>query len=213
MLVTGPNKATSVSWIAGGRVIATGMQRETGDTLLTDLTHSSEPTLAMDIVDTVRSYRTQGRLGSSSRKRYAFTDSTDITLHYSLNPDTLRAEGNCFDTCATCDYQVRIYIHNLEERDSTQVLEYNLGADPCGTGESIDTTFTTTLGPGTYIVERRIGIGTVDPSTIDGDHPYGRTYAEQFRELVGGIMQDSILADDSLSTVMTYLSTSDLAGL
>ena len=213
MLVTGPNKVTSVSWIAEGQVIATALERTMGDDLMVELTHPSQPVLTGQIVDTLRGYRSTGRLGSSSRKRYAFTDSTDILLHYSLNPDSIRASGDCVDTCATCDYQVRIYVHDLEQRDSTDILEYNLGADPCGTGESIDTTFTLSLGPGTYIIERRLVIGTVDTATIDGDHPYGRTYAEQFRELVGGIMQDSILADDSLTVIMNHLDNGDLDSL
>ncbi len=213
MMVTGPNKVTSVSWVASGQVIATAMERTMGDDLMVELTHPSEPVLTGQIIDTLRGYRSSGRLGASSRKRYAFTDSTDITLHYSLNPDSIRASGDCVDTCATCDYQIRIYVHDIEHRDSTDVLEYNLGADPCGEGSSIDTTFTLRLGPGTYIIERRLVIGTVDPATIDGDHPYGRTYAEQFRELVGGIMQDSILADDSLTIIMNHLDNGDLDSL
>ena len=213
MLVTDPNKVTTVQWIAEGRVIATAYQTDMGDTIMVPLSHSSEPRLAGTILDTLRGNRSRGRNGSSAYKRYAFTEPTDVTVRYVLNPDTLRAYGDCFDTCATCDYRVRLYIHHLDEADSTEVIEYNLGADPCGTGSAIDTTMTLTLGPGTFAIERRLQTNTIDPATIDSLNPYGRTYAEQFRDLVGSTMSTEIYADDSLSTIITHLNNGNLDSL
>ena len=213
VLVTDANKVTTVQWVSGGRVIATGLESDMGDTLLVPLDHASEPSLVGTNYDTLRGNRGRGRNGSSAFKRYAFTDTTDVTVRYSLHPDTLRAQGNCFDTCATCDYRVRLYVHHLDIADSTQVLEYNLGADPCGSGQVIDTAITLTLPAGSYAIERRLQINTVDTSTVDTLHPYGLTYAEQFRESVGQQMLDSIFANDSLEQVMTYLGNNDLEGL
>ncbi len=213
VLVTDANKVTSVQWISGGRVIATGIETGMGDTLLIPLSHASEPRMQGTNIDTLRGNRSRGKNGSSAFKRYAFTQPTDVTVRYTLNPDTLRATGNCFDTCATCDYRVRLYVHHLDLSDSTQVLEYNLGADPCGTGQTIDTAITVTLPAGNYAIERRLQINTIDTSTVDSLHPYGLTYAEQFRESVGQAMMDSILTDDSVAQVMEHLGNNDLEAL
>ena len=213
VLVSSPNKVTAVQYVSEGRVIASALQVAQGDTLLLDLDSPDEPRLTEDIVDTLKGNRSRGRRGLSAHKRYAFTDSTDITLTYKLTPETITTSGVCIDTCVTCDYRIRLYIHDVHQADSTQVFEHNLGADPCAEALSIDTSFTLTLPPGTYIIERRLEIGTIDPNTIDSLHPYGKTYSEQFREVVAGAIRDSVLADDSITVVMNYLSSNDLAGL
>ena len=223
MMVTGPNKVTSISWIYGGRTIATALKVGQGDTLMVDLADASEPTMSGSLVDTLRANRTRGASGFSTGKRYAFTDTTEVTIRYELTPDTITASALCVDTCTTCDYFVRLYVHPIDSDfplidevplSDPVVIEHVLGGDPCGEGSTIDTTVTVTFPPGTYYIERRLETGVIDPATINPTStPYGVTYAKQFRDIVAGGIREKMLTDDSVSAVLDYLSTNDLQGL
>ncbi len=223
VLVTDPNKVTTVSWFHNGVPIATALQGEQGDTLLVDLNTANESRMVGNIVDTLRANRQRGLSSLSSSKRYAFTDTTDITLRYKLTPDTVSASTPCVDTCMTCDYLVRIYIHPIDSKDaflsgvgwvdSSVVLDFPLGGNPCSEETIIDTSFTLTLYPGTYVIERRLEVGSLDPTTVGVGEPYGRTYAEQFREAVATGVREEIEMDDSLEVVLGYLATNQLDSL
>ncbi len=222
VMVTDPNKVTSVSWVHGGRTIATALQVAQGDTLLLGLDDSTEARLSGTIIDTLGANRRSGRSSLSASKRYAFADSTEVTITYRFTPDTITASALCVDTCATCDYLLRLYAHPIDSDSisasrggnlGSLLLEYRLGADPCGQGATIDTTLTLTFPPGTYIVERRLEVGGIDTSTITDETPYGLTHAEQFRGVIAGGIRQKMIEDDSVETVLGYLADNDLEGL
>lgn len=213
VLVTDANKVASVKYIYEGHVIATALEYNMGDSLLSRLPTVGEARIQTTVVDSLRGERSISSSGSSTRKRYVFADTTTLTIRYSLAPDTVSGRAHCVDQCATCDYRVQLVVHDIERPDSSKVFLYNLGAEPCNIDSTIADTITITVPPGTYVIERRFDIGTIDPSTVDSTHPIGVTYPEKFYLSAASMIRDSVFADPAMTAIMGFLDEGDLLGL
>lgn len=207
-----PNKVRSVAWVnKEGQVIATGLDTWQGDTLLTRLTEDSLWTNAVE--DTIKGSRTTSGRSFRSAKRLSFADTTDLEVEYHLRADTVSFEG-CTDHCTTCDYKVRLLLHNVEYPDSLRDMTFMVVGRPCGgVRPSVDTVFTVRIPPGSYIMERRIETGTIDTGTITSVDPIGKTYVEQVKAIIAAQMRDSVVSDTIITAVYGYLDTLDFEGL
>jgi RHS repeat-associated protein len=212
VLSVSPNKVTQVQYITKeGAVIATCLAREQGDTLLRGLNES----LVIDemIADTIAGTRRTGKYGFFNNKRLSFTSDTVLSFHYKITPDTLHDEICGIEHCSTCDYHVKLFLHNVNEPDSSRELDFVLGADPCSATHSIDTTVVIPVKAGTYIIEKRTETNTIDTLTLTPDNPYGTTYADAYRRSMAQQLDSAVHANDTLTAVLNILATGDLDSL
>ncbi len=205
VLVLDPNKVTTVQYITKeGEVIATALQRSQGDTLLAALNESG---ISGTISDTIRGNRSRSVYSFSSNKRLSFTDTTDLTIDYRITPNTLNVDA-CGSYCSTCDYHVRIILHNVDNPDSSREYPLTIGADECGEVTERSITKTVRVPPGTYIVERRVESNTIDTTTVTPSNPYGSSYASAFRGRIAHSMDSLIRSNDTIREVLRILNDS-----
>jgi|GEM_PF-1945622 len=203
VLVLDPNKVTSVQYVTKeGRTIATALQRSQGDTLLLTLSESNG--LSGTIHDVIHGNRARSPYSFSANKRYSFTETTNLTITYKILPETLSVDA-CGSYCSTCDYHIRVILHNVDDPSATLEYPLTIGADEECEATERSITQTVSVPPGTYIIERRAETNTIDPTTVTTDDPYGRTYADAFRGRISSEMADLIRQDPTLTEVARIL--------
>ena len=211
VLMLDPNKVTSVAYYAGGALIATAYDTRQGDTLLAGLDEDSITTEL--VLDTLKGDRQRGTHGFSSQKRLAFTDTTELRLYYRIATDTVHYDG-CSSGCMTCDYKVSLFVHDLNDPENTIEYPIFLGGEDCsGAPPSYDTGMILTLPPGEYQIERRVQTHNIDPTSISGSDPAGKTFADNFRQRLAGEFEAEIRSSSEIIAVQGFLDSNDFEGL
>lgn len=205
-LTTDPNKVTSVEYISKeGNVIATCFEKTPGDTLLLNLS-SDETVLEMTVADTIKRSVRSGDDLYRAQKRYSFTDTTEITISYSLTAPTASMDdaGNCIDYCATCEYVVWIRVHNVHDPADMQEYPIVISPSDCETPASGTVSQTITLLPGTYIIERYI-----DSDPVDANN---RTAAQRFKDAIAAQVRGVLNSHPTIAALNALLDAGDIEG-
>lgn len=205
-LTTDPNKVTSVEYLSKeGQVIATCFEKTQGDELLLDLS-DDETVLSITVADTIKRSVRSGDNIYKAQKRYSFTETTEVTISYSLTPTTASMQdvGDCIDYCATCEYVVWIRVHNVHDPSDTQEYPIVISPTACGTSTSGTVTQTITLQPGTYIIERYIDADPVDENN--------RTAAQRFKDAIAAQVRDALSSHPTIVALNALLDEGDIEG-
>ncbi|MEP7220978.1 MAG: hypothetical protein ABI876_18780, partial [Bacteroidota bacterium] len=191
VLTVDPNKVVTVAYMSkDGGVIASGLVRTQGDTLLTGLDETER--LQFTVSDTVSGNRAQDKYTFGSTKRLAFAGDTTLTIRYKITPDRLSDHACGTSICSTCDYSIRVALHNIDQPDSSREITILLPPTGCDSVRTIDTTITVHVHAGTYIIERLASSNTIDTASITPANPYGASFAARYRARMAGIITDSI---------------------
>ncbi|MEP7219435.1 MAG: hypothetical protein ABI876_10990, partial [Bacteroidota bacterium] len=213
VLTVDPNKVTSVAYMSKeGQIIATALQRPQEDTLLERLDESVR--INGTVSDTVTANRISSPFSFFSDKRLSFTQDTTLILRYQLGSVRSVRDSICgIASCKSCDYHIRLIVHNVDMPDSSKEILFTLVATECGEGHAIDTSVTIRVTAGTYIIERHVETNTIDPATITSDNPYGASYAETYRNVLASQLRGVIEENDSLHRVRVLLDTGSIDDL
>lgn len=204
-----PNKVASVEYYSKeGQVIATCLDGQAGDTLMTDITYERPTAAVLWIRDTITGRRAVDEYEFTSNKRLSFSRPTLVNLEYRMTPAVLQATG-CVDVCTTCDYEIRVIVHDVEHPENTRTYPLTVAPAECGAETQRIIQQTLTLGPGTFVIERRMRANTVNPNA----NTVGETYAEYFRRDAVQQLIEHIRGYDSMETVLGFLSRGSLDSL
>lgn len=210
------NKTTSVNYISKeGQTIATCLSKPSS-TLLEPLTLPAG--LPFDVMDTLKASTPFGENGITSTKTVVLTEpSNSITYYYTITPAVLSAL--CNGQCKTCDYKIYFLLHNVSDPDATIVYDGVLTSFPIVEPLTIPSDVCSAaipnpqtpivfsgLGPGTYMVERRVLTGNVDPLS-----PTGQTYLDERIDVDTTAIRIQI--NTSLAAIFTNINDNDVVGL
>jgi hypothetical protein len=93
--------------------------------------------------------------GFISTKRIALLKETVVNIDYSVK--CIIIEGLCVNTEIDCGYQLEIYLHDLTNGISDTLCQQEINSNCDENGEiRLTTPIIRTLGPGNYIVEKRL---------------------------------------------------------
>ena len=142
-------------------------------------------------------------------KRYFFTESTDITIDYTITPQVI--QSSCGLYCSSCDYLVDLFVYDLDDTSATKQYTLWIPPTPCGQQTSRDTTIQVTLDADkTYLIERRIRTANIVPGSVTTSTPQGITYRQYHMDSVRKKLVTDYSSD--IDTLMSYLDKADLAG-
>lgn len=201
------NEVASISYLdKAGQTIATALSAGMGENpILSALPsmqglpnydpHSPPQLISQEITanDQVTEY------GVKAGYRLVLDAETQVQLQYSLTPD--KVESSCGEFCAQCDYVVEFVIFDLEDQflnaeddPDPETLEDPIAYFParwsvevsgediaCSTSaEAVNWQQTVTLPAGTYRIERRVRVATVNPASVDPSvTPLGQQWLEK----------------------------------
>ncbi|MBS1912770.1 MAG: thrombospondin type 3 repeat-containing protein [Bacteroidetes bacterium] len=210
VLRQGPNKQVMVEYHSKeGQVIATCQQEQHHDGLLVNNDYERPFLSEMMIRDTIGGRRSIDPYSFTSNKRLSFTDTTAITLVYKITPAEL-SETECVTQCTTCDYRVRLLVHDVDHPENTFEKDTLVPPASCGGAPTLSISIPLVLLPGTYVVERILETNTVDPTSTA---PGGGTYADAYRASVVSQVVNAVWGFDSLAKVKHYLDDGKLDSL
>lgn len=196
------NNVASVSYIdKAGQTIANCLSINGVNPLLDPL--PSQATAGFAIADTLTGDIPYGTNGSQTSTTVAFVEPTTIQLFYEITPATI--EDICLNFCATCDYEIRFLVQNVDSIDNHPLdVVKLLPPDACDNLVQWDTMFTLSLLPGMYTISRSITAANTDPATTTGGG-WPQTYLDQHLDSLS-MTYDSLL-QDSLGWIYTYLDS------
>ncbi|HVZ38835.1 MAG TPA: thrombospondin type 3 repeat-containing protein [Candidatus Kapabacteria bacterium] len=210
VLRQGPNKQVMVEYHSKeGQVIATCQQEQHHGGLLVNNDYERPFLSEMMIRDTIGGRRSIDPYSFTSNKRLSFTDTTTITLVYKITPAEL-SETECVTQCTTCDYRVRLLVHDVDHPENTFEKDTLVPPASCGGAPTLSLSIPLVLPPGTYVVERILETNTADPASTA---PGGSTYADEYRASVVSQVVNAVWGFDSLAKVKHYLDDGKLDSL
>ncbi len=158
--VIDPNGVVSVSYIdQSGNVIATALAGEAPDNLEAIDNPNGNPNTAVSMYEglLVNNGPTTNGDGTESMVTLTVTEESDYDFVYVLNSAAYCGEDECYDICKDCVYDVKISVINAVSGDSIDIVPAvgttKMIKEYATTAEAI--TFTVTLTPGTYRVQKR----------------------------------------------------------
>lgn len=178
-----PNNTASVAYLSKeGKTIATCLSSPTS-TYLVSLPSASAGSFA--VVSNINNNNTaSGPFAFHSFKTLALTEATNVTLNYSLTPNTY--QDSCYNLCQTCDYKITLTITGNNDEINPITLSYNTGFNPAScTATSVVTNTTVNLPPGEYSIERKIESNTIASGTSN-------TYINNFISAVTTTLQTDL---------------------
>ncbi len=212
MITVDPNRTTTVSY-----------QTKDGQTIATCLS-ASDNQMHHDPLDSRNSFMVRDTISGNvscgdhcllSSKTVAFSEPTSVTIDYLIDPAMI--DSLCGMQCMTCDYKINFAIKRVDNPYDVQFPKLDsliLPPDICT--NPIDTFWQKTypLGPGTFLIERRIQVNNVNPSSIDPiTSPSGDTYLSQALDSIASYIDTTIHYDALWTTITDYLDAGETEDL
>lgn len=164
------NNQSSVSYISKeGKTIATCLSTPT----VSNLDPIASSTLAaFTVTSNINNNAASGAYAFRSFKSVAFAEPTNVTLNYSLTPNTYTDACNNF--CATCDYKLTLKVTDNNDPDATPIYQYTTAIGSASntagcTGTAVTQAPTFSVGPGAYTVERIIEANNTSSVSATGN--------------------------------------------
>ena len=197
---------TVISYVDGqGQRIATCMSAGADPAAFDSLNEPHGPVLAVnDLLDDATIIAPNG---ISATKPVAFVTPTTLKVYYSITPRSIQAACGTF--CASCDYRVYFLLHNLSDPDAAgfprkDSLIIPGGACPANVQSVSPYIQYANLPPGTYLVEKRLFTGNVNPNT-------GKTYLDEAAAAYRQQLAAEI--DPYFTAIMHYVESGNLDSL
>jgi RHS repeat-associated protein len=148
-----------------------------------------------------------GSGGLISFKNIVLTQSTAVTISYSLTPNAY--EDECVEFCATCDYKVSINVIDNDNPSGpppvtpfTATVNPTSGTGDCSAGPT-NYTVSVTLPAGSYTIQRTIEAYQVNSSSTPpaGTVPYTPFLDQYLKQVENGMLSDfnnspAVIVDD-----------------
>lgn len=205
MLTVDPNHTASVTY-----------QTKEGQTIATCLAESNNADhhLPLDtrdsfiVKDIIEGDISCGNGCISSSTTVCFAIPTALTVNYEIEAGQLAPYCNL--NCTTCDYVIEIFIRRIDDPYAFTPLVHtvNLPPDLCTSSTGFSWSQTINLEPGTYLVERRVKVYNLDPTST-----VFNTYLDNQLQTLEVDIQATVNVDPVFNTINTYLQTADLTGL
>ncbi|MFZ1515365.1 MAG: hypothetical protein WAT21_08205 [Saprospiraceae bacterium] len=205
MLTVDPNHTASVTY-----------QTKEGQTIATCLSESNNTDhhLPLDtrdsfiVKDIIEGDISCGNGCISSSTTVCFAMPTALTVNYEIEAGQLAPYCNL--NCTTCDYVIEIFIRRIDDPYAFTPLVHTVTLPPdlCTSSTGFSWSQTINLEPGTYLVERRVKVYNLDPTST-----VFNTYLDNQLQTLEDDIQATVNADPVFNTINTYLQTADLTGL
>ncbi|MEO1053058.1 MAG: RHS repeat-associated core domain-containing protein [Bacteroidota bacterium] len=203
------NNTASVSYQnKDEKILATALSIGTGNSALEPLTENRN---AKQVYEVIEGGTKVSEFLQTTRKPLFFTSQQDVFINYSITPSQI--EAFCNTVCATCDYRIEIYRHEVEDGGGDVILNSDLVGEldipmteACGSTQpwSIAEASFTARAATHYILERRVVSNNRIPNeTI--------TYLNDY--ISSGQDDLETLMDSELATILGFVETDDLPGL
>lgn len=217
-----PNNTASVAYISKeGKTIATCLSSPGTGSLIPLASASSNPfTVSTDITS---SNSAVGQYAFHAFKTLALTEQTNVTLTYSLTPNTY-SDPSCIPACSTCDYKVTFRITDNSGEAAPVVTSQVVAPPGSGCAQTpVNTSTVISLQAGSYTIERIIEANTAPSGS-------SVTYLTSFVQAAQSALNSNLLTgtgtivDDAgvpvpgapsvvLQNVFAYVSSGNLKAL
>lgn len=223
------NGVATVSYIdKAGKTIATALSASENALLsrLDDTYNESDPEdiqeatdksfASSEVIQEITQYDYEEPGGVSASYPLSFDVDTYVDLRYSITPGTFGLD--CADFCVTCDYVVEVSVRDVDGTAPgfPKEWEFSLGPTICENAKEmiwpddylpvIPSPTDLLLPAGSYIVERRLRVRTIDPTTVTTSNPLGSTYLSTHLQKIKEEVERQVGAPERVAAMIASCS-------